>query len=144
MSANNTLNRRLTAGILAQDPQDRADPVALAEEAGRTWEEMARQLHPIIGEGGFRALYTRGLHLTRSKYPWLAVIRESEQTNSLFTGLKLSLQRREFAEARDASIALVVTFTELLETLIGDSLTERLLRSVRADDSPGFAQETRK
>jgi hypothetical protein len=56
----------------------------------------------------------------------------------------VSLQRREFTEARDASNALLRTFTELLATFIGEALATRLLSHVGADDSRKPVQEIRK
>jgi hypothetical protein len=129
---------------VAQGFRAGAGAEAVAEEAVRTWDQIARQLVPIIGEGGFRALYARGLHLTRSTYPWLAATQEPEQASTPFTGLRMSLERREFTEAKDASDALLVTFTELLATFIGPGLTSRILLSVRGDSGPKTSQETRK
>jgi hypothetical protein len=139
MSTDNTLYRQLVGSVTAEASRAGADSVAVAEATVRTWDQMARRLAPIIGEGGFRALYARGLHLTRSKYPWLAVTQEPPTMP--FAGLKVSLQRREFTEARDASNALLVTFTELLATFIGEGLTKRLLSSGHADDGLKGAQE---
>lgn len=143
MSTNNTLYRPLPGNIATQGSGAGADAGAVAEAAIRKWDQIARQLAPIIGEGGFRALYVRGLHLTRSTYPWLPVAQEPDQTTP-FTSLRVSLQGRESTEARDASNALLVTFTELLATFIGEGLTTRLLSSVRADDGNKAGQETRK
>jgi hypothetical protein len=143
MSTDDTFRRQMFANIGTQGSGAGANAEAVTEAAIRTWDEIARQLAPIIGEGGFRALSARALHLTRSTYPWLAA-QEAEQTSSPFTNLGVSLQRCGYSEARDASNALLVTFTELLATFIGQGLTTRLLRSVRADSSSKPAQDTKK
>jgi hypothetical protein len=142
MSTNNAFRPQMIRKIVAQDSG--ADARAVAEEAVGAWEQIARVLAPIIGEGGFRALYARGLYLTRPKYPWLAATHGREQTDSPFSGLRVSLERRELTEAREASSALLVTFTELLATFIGEELTRRLLGSVRGYDGPRPSPETRK
>ena len=113
-----------------------ADPKAVAEAAVRTWDQIARELSPIIGEAGFRALYARALHLTTSIYPWLAATEQQHQSSGPFTDLRAGLQRCNYTGAVDASNALLVTFTELLATLIGEALTTRILHSVRANDGP--------
>jgi hypothetical protein len=56
----------------------------------------------------------------------------------------VTLQHRNYAEARDASNALLITFTGLLTTFIGEGLTTRVLRSVRADGDVRPAQATKK
>lgn len=120
-----------------------ADSSAIADAAVRTWTRAASVLAPLIGEGGMRALYTRSLHLTRSTFPWLATVEEPAQVDAPFTDLRASLEHREPVEAIDASTALLVTFAELLVTLIGEALSMRLLSSAWADGDPGTTtQET--
>ena len=61
-----------------------------------------------------------------------------------FSDLSVTLQHRNYTEARDASNALLLTFTGLLTTLIGEGLTTRLLCWVRADSGPQPAPEIKK
>lgn len=131
-------------GQLAAPGFGSAEATVIADETLRTWDQIARQLAPIVGAGGFRALYARGLHLTRATYPWLAAVQGTEQADQPFIRLKLSLQGRDAAEARAAGNALLATFTELLVTFIGERLTTRLLSSVHTTDSPRPRQETTK
>lgn len=120
-----------------------ADAKAIADDCIRAWERVTSQFAPLIGEGGIGALYARSLHLTRSRFPWLAVPQEPRQTDSPYTDLKVSLERREPSEAREAISALMVTFAELLTALIGETLTTRILSSAWANGGPDdTAQET--
>jgi hypothetical protein len=143
MSTDNTPQRQ-TIGVIAQGSWAGADAGAVAEGTVRTWNQIARQLAPVIGEAGFRALYTRALHLTKSTYPWLAASQKPEQISTPFTALRESLEHHELTEAGDASHALLATFTQLLGTFIGEGLTGRLLGSVRGDGGPKPEQDTRK
>jgi hypothetical protein len=143
ISMDNRLEEHTMVHLVAQGSET-AEAAAIAEEALRTWDHIARRLSPIVGDGGFRALYARGLHLTRVTYPWLAAVQGDEQASEPIIRLKLSLQRRDAADAKAASVALLATFTELLCTFVGEGLTTRLLSSVRAADSPRPAQETTK
>lgn len=125
--------------ILARDAGVGADAKALAEAAVSTWRRVTFHLTPIIGEGGVGSLYARSLHLTRSRFPWLAVAPatqpagQAQQTDWPYMDLRSSLEQREPAEVRNASSAHLVTFIELLATLLGEPLTARLLRSLWDD-----------
>ncbi|MBA3507406.1 MAG: hypothetical protein H0T80_16715 [Betaproteobacteria bacterium] len=118
-----------------------ADAKAIADDCVRAWERVAAQFAPVIGEGGVGALYARSLHLTRSKFPWLAAPEEARQSDSPSNALRVSLERRDPSEAKEAISVLLVTFAELLTALIGETLTTRILSSANGgpDDT---AQET--
>ncbi len=61
---------------------------------------------------------------------------------ALLAGLQARLAGCETALAIEASAALLVTFTELLDSLIGESLTERLLAPIWASPLPVSEQES--
>lgn len=129
--------------ILEQCVGAGADAKAIADDCVRAWERVTSQFAPLIGEGGVGVLYARSLHLTRSRFPWLAVPQEPRRTDSPYTDLKVSLERREPSEAREAISALMVTFADLLTALIGETLTTRILSSAWAHGGPDdTAQET--
>jgi hypothetical protein len=60
----------------------------------------------------------------------------------LLINLKARFADQETNAAAEASYTLMVTFVELLTTLIGESLTERLLSPVWALPSPASEKET--
>ena len=129
--------------IPSDAPERGTDAKATAEAASRTWHEIALRLTPIIGERGFRVLYARSVHLAQSTFPWLIPPAESDQMGSYFTSLCESLERQQPAIAADAQRALLLTFTESLNALIGGALTTRLLPCVPNDDDVHKpAQET--
>lgn len=92
------------------------------------WERLAAELISIIGESGFQSLYSRSVRLTNTRFPWLAISRASE-TDAPFAGLKASLDKQNFTDASEASIALLVTFIDTLSVLIGDVVTNSVLHS---------------
>lgn len=115
-----------------------ADLAATTEDAGRvaevaasTWREIHAVLSPIIGPGGVLALYQRSLHVTRAAYPCLEAVREDVPKSGGFAALQTVLSQQTHAHAAAANAALLQAFCDLLASLIGASLTERLLRSVR-------------
>jgi hypothetical protein len=115
----------------------------IAETALARWRDIAAALTPIIGQRGMAALYKRSLYLMRSAYPWLDAVHSSALAPADFGALRKALSQQPAAEAAAASGALLQTFHGLLTTLIGPSLTERLLRSARDNPtSAAAAQDT--
>jgi hypothetical protein len=118
-----------------------ADAARVAEVAGSTWREINAVLSPVIGPGGVAALYRRSLYNTRAAYPELAAVREDALLPGEFAGLQLVLSQQSSAYVVAANGALLQTFCDLLASLIGTSLTERLLRSVRNLPSAGAREQ---
>jgi hypothetical protein len=108
-----------------------ANAERVADAAALTWREIHAVLSPVIGQGGVGALYQRSLHLSRGRYPWLAAVREDPQHPGEFPVLQLVLSQQTTRDVAAANDALLHSFFDLLTSLIGVSLTERLLRSVR-------------
>ena len=115
-----------------------------AASAGASSEEVAatvmtalhgidQALTPIVGRRGMAALYERSLHRTRQTHPWLPVAGdEVEGREADLAALAAALTRALPAEACAAGIHLLESLRALLSNLIGESLTERLLRPVWA------------
>jgi len=100
-------------------------------------------LSPIIGARGVNALYQRSLHVTADTHAWLAALRDDEPKALDVSSLKLAFAGQSAADATAAGDALLRNFQQLLTSLIGPSLSERLLRSVWTDTSSGpAAQDT--
>lgn len=103
------------------------------------WQPLAFQLVSIIGENGFNSLYNRSFYLTRLAYPWLADIQDTPQYQ--FTDFRACLEGQSIDEANDANCMLLVTFTNILVTLIGEPLTITILNSAWGDTTPDIAGE---
>jgi len=113
-----------------------ASAAQIADAMVATWDEIDAALTPIIGSKAVVALYKRSLYLTGRTHPWLAGTHEGAQALDL-AALKPVVARQSSAEAALGSRALLQTFNQLLGSLIGPSLTERLLRSALANASSG-------
>lgn len=96
------------------------------------WGAIGRALDPIIGQRGVAALYHRSLKLTARSHPWLAVVPAGPlaDADADLAALKAAFTRQSAEAAVAGGDALFETFRELLASLVGDPLTERLLRSV--------------
>jgi hypothetical protein len=118
-----------------------AHAALLADATVATWLAIEAALSPIIGLRGVAALYKRSLYLARSDFPWLGAVYEGALGQSEFASLQGALSRQSDADAGAASIALLQTFNNLLTSLIGESLSDRLLRSVWNNHSSGSAAQ---
>ena len=128
---------------LADQVSDDSDAEQIADAIVAIWLEIDQALHPIIGHRGVAALYNRSLHLTAFAYPWLAIEQPAVTAAVDSSALRAALVQQTAVEAAVGGSALFQTFHELLASLVGASLTDRLLRSVWAPSSPGSpAQDT--
>lgn len=98
-------------------------PHELAPLVTRWWGAIAAELIPVVGFDCFFALYGRTMSLTRGRFPWIG----KQQSELTFDSLKRSLETRNANEALDASVALLVHFTDILDRLIGATLTSHLV-----------------
>ena len=112
----------------------------VADAAINLWERLTAQIISIVGEAGFNALYARSVFLTQSTFPWLAAHTLSPQIDHRFAKLKMSLEAQTPAQAGEANSLLLITFTDILASLIGEDLTTCILRTAwgaGASDMPG-------
>jgi hypothetical protein len=115
------LGARLSAG---------ADIGLVADTILGLWQELDQALSPIVGTRGVAALYNRSLQLTTPAHPWLPSASSGVLAAIDLSALKAALLRQTAARAAAGGSALFETFRELLSSLVGSALTERLLRSV--------------
>jgi hypothetical protein len=107
-----------------------ADAAQIADAIVSTLREIEAVLRPIVGRGGFDAIYARCMSLAGRVHPWLTAAREPVQMPIELDALGAVLAVQSRAEAAACGIALLQTFDGLLAMLIGRPLTERLLGSV--------------
>ena len=91
------------------------------------WDQLAEQIILIIGEEGFNSLYTRSVVLTQATFPWLESGTPSTSADSRFVDLKKNLEAQMPAQAHSANKQLLIIFTGILASLIGEELTTRML-----------------
>lgn len=125
--------------MFARLAAESADAVRIAEIAVSIWDDVGEALAPIIGQSGVGALFRRSIYLTRIAYPCLQVVNERALASGGLAVLQTMLAQQDSAEAVAVNAALLKNFQEVLITLIGASLTERLLRPVWEIPSSGDA-----
>ncbi|MBB6184961.1 hypothetical protein [Oleiagrimonas soli] len=115
----------------------------MADGMVSAWQGIEAALSPVIGQRGVAMLYKRSLYLVAPSHPWLTGMHEGVQSSIDLDALKSVFAQQHAAIAAVAGGAFLQTFCELLTSLIGASLTERLLRPVWAHFSSGPpAQDT--
>jgi hypothetical protein len=129
MSALSEESRQIVASLAHRVGPD-ADTARIAQAIVSTLQDMDAALTPIIGQQGVAALYRRSLHLCASRHPRLAGTCDGVQAAPDPTALESVLIEQSEADAWFFGEALLMTYYELLTTLIGPSLTARLLRGV--------------
>jgi hypothetical protein len=121
----------LIAAPLAHRASAGAGALQVAQAVGAVWQEIDRELRPIIGQGGVLALLQRSGHLAAVQHPWLRAGLGAKGLDGLdAAALMAVLAQQDAAQAMACGNTLLGNFHGLLTSLIGASLTERLLRPV--------------
>lgn len=112
---------------LAAEANNEADAKAAAKATVAALQSLFAELEPLLGGRAMRALYGRSLYLARSSFaePLGMPIAGQHFLEPLHT----DLASRKPEDARQASETLLVTFSDLLITFLGESIALRALRS---------------
>jgi len=115
--------------------------VQIAEAIVVVWGEIDNVLAPIIGHRSVVALCKRSLYLTAMRHECLRGIYKSVQPGAELSGTEFIDLQPIIAQQCDLTIDigndLLQQFHELLASLIGGSLSKRLLRSVWDNSTEG-------
>ena len=137
------LRREAIRRTLAHYAGDAPDAKAVATVTLSIWTQVATRLAPVIGVRGVDVLFRRALHLTQNDFTWLAIAGGAEKEDAdLLANIKERFEGCEPEVAIEASYTLLVTFTEQLTALIGDSLAGRLFDPVWVPSPPESKQES--
>ncbi len=129
MNMSNQSRHQMIESLATPSPEKGADA------AIRLWEQMSTQIISIIGNGGFHSRYARSLFIARAHFPWLAADELPAQTDPLFAQLQKCLESQTPVQASTANSLLLITFTDILASLIGEALTTSILRSAWEADA---------
>lgn len=106
-----------------------ASAAQIAASIASTCRGVEEALTPIIGARGVAALFDRSLHVTCQSFPWLGEAKVGVSPVMALDALASLLVRQDPLVAAAAGGLFLHTFHQVLSSLIGASLTERLLRS---------------
>jgi hypothetical protein len=111
----------------------RSQPKAQANVSVVLWERLAAELTVIIGERGFASLYSRSLNQAGAEFAWLEP-HPPKASADAFALLASILKTRAQAEAQAANSAVLNIFIDTLIILIGELVTNSILRTAWGDD----------
>ncbi len=120
---------RQIATALTQRIGDTSDIAKIANAVVATLQDMNAALAPVIGERGVVALFRRSF-IVCSKNPRLAGMYDSLLPAMTLAEFKIVLLKQSAVNALYLGECLLTSLYQLLTTLIGPSLTAKLLRSV--------------
>ena len=121
------IRQEIIARALGAGAAHDADSATVAATTIRALGLLLTEIKPLMGELAMHALYVRASHLARSSFA--RPVAGSTSLSELLAPLQHDLAARAAADARRASEALLRALVELLSSLIGQSLTYRLLRT---------------
>ena len=110
---------------MGKDVERDADAAAISTSTVSAVRLLLRELQPLVGEFAAATLYRRSVHLAKSSFQ--RAPNDALTQDALLTPLQHDLGSRSTAEAQQGSRALLNSFVDLLISLIGESLTLRLL-----------------
>ena len=129
--------RHHPVGPLASRVDRDATAAQIAAVTATLCQEITAVLSPIVGARGVAALHNRSHHLCAAGHTWMAGLRDATVPNTGCETLVALLAQCEPGEALIGGEAYLQTFHALVLSLIGPSLTERLLRTVWPPISSG-------
>lgn len=142
MSAESEEGRRVV-GFLLHRLEGTDDVELIANAITEMLQEMNTALVPIIGRKGVAALHRRSFFICAGTNSFLAQHLESLVISMDLIQLKSLLASQNQAEAKQFGELLLTTAFELLASLIGPSLSTRLLFDVwNKSSSAPSAQES--
>jgi len=116
-----------------------ADVQQIAGHAAQIWRSVDAALSPIIGQRGVAALFRRSMLLASEAHVSLATALDDADALGGMAAFRATLERQSSAEAIATNGAVLQVFLDLLASLIGESLTDRLLQSLREGPPGGGA-----
>ena len=114
--------------------------IRIADAALERWQQVAAALSPIIGEAGVLALLRRSVVLRQPEHTCPAVA-VADKRKDAFAALHSALRPQTAQVASAADGAVLLTFVDLLNNLIGPALTQRLIGSAGPPTSGGPAAQ---
>lgn len=125
---------------VADHSRSASDARAVAEATLVIWQRISDGLAPVIGVRGVDVLFARAVLVTSRSYPCLAQPAAESASDTPIERLRMGLTACDNL-AIEASCVLLVTFTELLASLIGNSLTARLTAPAWVSQRPASEEE---
>ena len=129
---NDQILKQFAQRLLTQEVGTSRESDDVAAAAVTIYTKLLGSLSPLLGEIGSTALFRRSVKLAEASFPCYTEARAAEQ-NGLLNAVGLCLRNQRPDVARNASVALLTAYIELLATLLGERLTGQLLQEAWPD-----------
>lgn len=100
-----------------------------AHEATLIWQRLARKFVPLIGPSSVQIIVGRSIEANQPSFPWLGLFNSPGMSTPPYDGLRAAMERAEKEVILAATSAMLLTYINQLNTLIGARLTEQFLRA---------------
>jgi hypothetical protein len=122
--------RDLARRLFALEAKNAHTSAALGEALEKSCVRLHAQLDPLIGDGGFRALLARALHLATKEFAWLDAVRVKEHPACDLVGLREAMKGQKASAANEAFALVLANIIWLLVTFIGEDIAFGLVAEV--------------
>lgn len=136
------LRHKAIRRTLAQRAGTPSDAGGVAAPLISTWNQIAVRLAPVIGWAGVHILLGRARQIASKDVPWLLPAEHSGPGAGQLDSLLAALEARDSDTAAEASYVLLATLTDLLASLIGNTLTDQLLDPVWSSPPDSHQKES--
>jgi hypothetical protein len=134
-------SRRIAAALVRRAGPG-ADASLLADAVVALWRDIDAALTPILGSRGIAALHGRSLYLASYEFPWLKGSRDTGVLAEIdFELLRTVFVAQPVAIGQNGATAMFRCFHDLLASMVGVALTERLLHAVWDNPNGGEAAQ---
>lgn len=109
---------------------DAASAPESAHQATMIWQLLAHKFVPLLGPASVQLIVGRSIESNQASFPWLGVYSDAGMSTPPYDGLRAAFERAAPEAVLAATSAMLVTYINQLNTLIGARLTEQFLRTV--------------
>lgn len=109
---------------------DAAPAVDAAGEATVIWQLLAHKFVPLLGPTSVQLIVGRSIETNQASFPWLGLYSDAGMSTPPYDGLRAAFERAAPEAVLAATTAMLVTYINQLNILIGARLTEQFLRTV--------------
>ncbi|WP_332876207.1 hypothetical protein [Massilia sp. S19_KUP03_FR1] len=114
---------------------------ALADQISLCWLKIVRKFSPLIGANSVRLIFERSLENNLAIFDWLPALVLPSQPDTAVERLRTSMTGRPSSDILAAHRAILITFIDLMTTLIGARLTIQFLQAAFPVDGAGSNTE---
>jgi hypothetical protein len=117
---------QLARRMMTQEVGEIRDSEGLASGVVAVYAKLLTRVSSLVGVMGSIGLFRRSLRLMQAAFPRYTEVLGDEQ-NGLLNAVGVCLRKQAPDVIREASVALLTAYLELLMTFIGERLTRQLV-----------------